>query len=202
MAWSQVATRSSSDTNSEADINQLQDNLDALKGGTPASAPTTTIEDLATDKLAIADIDDSPDNDADTCVSSQWIYNNVSQQTTIAWADWSPSYGASGSMTYNPVTTHTARYIQLGKVVFFFLRASGTTGGTASTSIYFDLPINVNSSQSISVGDCKLIDGSNLSGFTYWVNGSSVVYVEKYDRSNWGIGAGREICVTGCYEVA
>ena len=32
--------------------------------------------------------------------------------------------------------------------------------------------------------------------------GLELVYVEKYDRSNWGIGAGREICVTGCYEVA
>jgi len=62
MAWTQVPTRNTSDPNASADINQLQDNADALKGGTPASAPTTTIEDLADDSglVKASDTDTDP----------------------------------------------------------------------------------------------------------------------------------------------
>jgi hypothetical protein len=79
MAYVQIPGRDENDPNASADINQLNDNIEALKGGTPATAPTTTIEDLATDKLAIADIDDTPADDADTAVSSKWIYDNISK---------------------------------------------------------------------------------------------------------------------------
>lgn len=77
MSYTQLPDRSTSDTNSAADVNQLQDNIEAIKGGTGSTAPTTTIEDLADDKLAIADIDDTPADDADTAVSSKWTYDNL-----------------------------------------------------------------------------------------------------------------------------
>jgi len=47
MTWSEIPNRTGADANSFTDINQLQDNLNALKGGTATTAPTTTIEDLA-----------------------------------------------------------------------------------------------------------------------------------------------------------
>jgi hypothetical protein len=50
MAYSQLPTRTTADTNNSADINQLQLNLDAIKGGTGSTPPTTTIEELATGK--------------------------------------------------------------------------------------------------------------------------------------------------------
>jgi hypothetical protein len=50
MSYSQLPNRSSADVNASADVNTLQDNIEALKGGVGATAPTTTIEDLSTDK--------------------------------------------------------------------------------------------------------------------------------------------------------
>lgn len=50
MAYAQLPTRTTSDTNSAADINQLEANIEALKGGTASVAPTTTIEGLASSK--------------------------------------------------------------------------------------------------------------------------------------------------------
>jgi hypothetical protein len=47
MAYTQVPNRATGDTIPAADVNQLQDNIEALKGGAGATAPTTTIEDLA-----------------------------------------------------------------------------------------------------------------------------------------------------------
>lgn len=54
MAYIQIPTRVANiDANSAADVNQLQDNIEALKGGTASVAPTTTIEDLSADKVPI-----------------------------------------------------------------------------------------------------------------------------------------------------
>jgi len=77
MSYVQVPTRTTADANASADINQLQDNIEAVKGGTPATAPSTDIETLATSKLSVADIDDTPADDADTAVSSKWVFDNL-----------------------------------------------------------------------------------------------------------------------------
>jgi hypothetical protein len=43
MAYSQLTTRTTSDANAAADINQLQANIEALKGGAGSAAPVTTL---------------------------------------------------------------------------------------------------------------------------------------------------------------
>ena len=48
MSYTQVQTRTTDDANSHADINQLQLNIEALKGGVGATSPVTTINDLNT----------------------------------------------------------------------------------------------------------------------------------------------------------
>lgn len=48
MSYTQVATRTTDDANSHADINQLQLNIEALKGGLGTDAPVTTIDALNT----------------------------------------------------------------------------------------------------------------------------------------------------------
>jgi len=50
MSYVQLPERTSADSNSASDANTLQDNIEALKGGVGATAPTTTIEDLSSDK--------------------------------------------------------------------------------------------------------------------------------------------------------
>ena len=66
MAYSQLPNRTSTDTNASADVNTLQDNIEALKGGTGATAPTTTIEDLSTDKADKSNVLELDNTDAFT----------------------------------------------------------------------------------------------------------------------------------------
>lgn len=46
MAYSQLPTRTTSDANASSDVNQLQTNIEALKGGTGSAAPSVTLEDF------------------------------------------------------------------------------------------------------------------------------------------------------------
>lgn len=48
MSYSQLPTRTTDDTNTAADINQLQLNIEALKGGSGSAAPATTLAAVAT----------------------------------------------------------------------------------------------------------------------------------------------------------
>jgi len=49
MAYSQIPTRTTADANSAADVNQLQDNIEAIKGGSGSAAPTDTLESVISD---------------------------------------------------------------------------------------------------------------------------------------------------------
>lgn len=46
MAWTDIPTRTGSNYNVPADVNQLQENIRLLKGGVPATAPASTVKDL------------------------------------------------------------------------------------------------------------------------------------------------------------
>ena len=114
-----------------------------------------------------------------------------------AWTSWTPTYNGSGAMTFTGVSTAYAKYQQIGKRIDFMLEATGTTGGTASNILTFTLPIakaSVTGMFAAQVGDT-----GNLGGFAVLIS-STVVAIEKYDLSNFGIGAGRTIRCAGTYE--
>jgi hypothetical protein len=118
-----------------------------------------------------------------------------------AWDSWTPSYSASGSMTYTSVTTNRAKYLQLGKLVFFTLSATGTTGGTASNAIIATLPVTAAYSPIIFAGGYDDGGGTALTGIGQG-SGTGSLAVSKADKSNFGLGAGRSIYVSGVYEAA
>jgi hypothetical protein len=49
--WQNIADRDTNDPNASSDINQLMENINALKGGVEGNTPTTTVESLKNDKL-------------------------------------------------------------------------------------------------------------------------------------------------------
>jgi len=117
----------------------------------------------------------------------------------LTWTSWVPTYGASGSMTYTSVTTTFAKYIQVGKLVFYQIYASGTTGGTASNQITATLPVAGLSDSR--VGSCIVQDGSgNITGQVFTNATNLLIY--KYDTSNFGLGASRLFIAVGFYEAA
>lgn len=117
------------------------------------------------------------------------------------WADWTPTYGATGAMTYTSVATNRGRYCRIGHLVLFQLACAGTTGGVANVGLTFTAPVapRYTSDRHVS-GACSVYDGGDRAGmFKYQTDR---FYVYKYDYANWGLGANRWIQIQGFYEVA
>lgn len=136
-----------------------------------------------------------------------WLIDNTNgyyqeKADSPTWSDWTPTYGGSSSMTFGTITTHYARYAQVGKIVFFEISATGTTGGTASTDITFTLPVAPkNASSTVFLSFSVFIrDTATASGYGYIDD--TKAYVRRYDSSNWGLGSSRSIRASGHYEIA
>lgn len=130
-----------------------------------------------------------------------FVVEEIARLTT-GWIDWTPSYGATGSMTYTTVTTSQAKYM-LGSdgMATVEIQASGTTGGTASTGITFTLPV-ANQSAGSTLVACGIRDaasGAFISGQVSLTNNNSTATVQRYDGANWGLGTGRFILGTFSY---
>lgn len=117
--------------------------------------------------------------------------------TFTDWTSWTPTYAGSGSMTWTSITTNHALYCQIGKVVFFSIRAQGTFGGTAAATITFTLPITPTQ---VVGGACLIDDGSRVSG--NWLNSGGTALVNRYDATNFSLGTSRGLTVSGCYQVS
>lgn len=113
------------------------------------------------------------------------------------WTSWTPTYTASGLMTISSVTTTYAKYFKLGNLVFFQLEATGTTGGVASTDIYFTLPVNA--IQAAGTFSASVVDTLNI-GASAFLNSTSQVGVRRFDVGVFGVGAGRVIKCMGFYQ--
>lgn len=111
--------------------------------------------------------------------------------------NFTPSYGASGSMTFTSVTTTMAKFVMKGAAVKVWYNFFGTTGGSASNVINATIPIDTSfnaTGADFGGGDLRLNDSAAVSGAQYIDTSSTQrIFVTKYDNSNWGLGAGRAI---------
>jgi hypothetical protein len=107
-------------------------------------------------------------------------------------------------MTYTSVTITRARYAQIGKLVWVHVEATGTTGGTASNSIYVNaLPVaSAATVQQLSVVVVDAgISATRITGYG-GTNGANQLLVRRSDGANFALSAGVLIAITGCYEAA
>jgi hypothetical protein len=120
-----------------------------------------------------------------------------------AWLDWIPTVTAGGSMTVSSVSVVVARYIQIGKMIYFTVRLSMTTGGTADNDILFTLPVATkDTTNTVSVGNGFVTESATVGAFAFSGSSGTVADCRKYDASNFGLGAGKIVAITGHYEVA
>lgn len=112
--------------------------------------------------------------------------------------DWDPD--VRSTMTLTALVVSQARYLQVGKMVWFKLVASFTTGGVASTIVSFDLPIN-QGSDGEEVFNASINDGGNRGATAFTDTGGDLrIVVFRSDGANWGLGASRILRVTGWYQ--
>lgn len=121
------------------------------------------------------------------------------------WFGWTPTYSASGSMTYTSTTTLLARFSTSNKVCVFELACDGTTGGTANNQIYASLPVKQSSNLSGATDNgtaCRIVvGGANAVGLSVFNSDGLRVGFLKSDASNWPLSATNRGYQIGSYEI-
>ena len=114
--------------------------------------------------------------------------------------NWSPrAFGALAPMTYTDggVTVNVAQFSMLGRIITGYIDVSGTTGGTASGGIIFQLPATTANERTRLSVCCVATTGESV-GFIIPQQAASnaVVYVRNW--GNWAIGG--EIGFSGWFD--
>ncbi len=76
-----------------------------------------------------------------TTIVGRYITRAENPEGYPHWFNYTPTYSASGSMTYTSVTTSYAKFNIIGKSVHVVLLATGTTGGTADIALRATPPV-------------------------------------------------------------
>lgn len=114
--------------------------------------------------------------------------------------DWTPTFTGSGSMTFINVTITTARYAQIGKLVYLYLDAEGTVDGTPNKTIIYTLPVTA--AYKIIYGWGAVYDGVTLLARHRIGTDVTKGEVAKDDATNWNAGPSRYVRVGLLYEAA
>lgn len=109
------------------------------------------------------------------------------------WLTFTPTYSVDAPMTYSSVATRTALYQLMHKTFVINLGFGGTTGVTASSSIYATIPLSIYNG----VGNDDYYGGGTTiydSGWKggNWSNvGGNKIPFRRYDSANWNLGASK-----------
>jgi hypothetical protein len=137
MSYTQLPTRTSTDTNSAADVNQLQANIEALKGGTGATAPTTDIESLSSDKADDSEVVHNTGNESIDGVKTFTSFPvTPSSAPTTNYQTANKKYvdDNSGQITYSKYET-TGSYIITDSDGYSHIFVSPGTSGSATITL-------------------------------------------------------------------
>jgi len=129
-------------------------------------------------------------------------YSYANPPDFIYWYNWTPTVTGGGAMTIASVVIALARYNVSGGVFSFEVNLTCTTGGTASTDINIVLPTNVTTVSSNVPCTLVYVDGgSQTVGFGLFNVPGTVVVCRKSGMGNWGLGAGRQLIVSGFCQI-
>jgi len=115
------------------------------------------------------------------------------------WFNYTPTYGAGGSMTFGSVTTNVGEFAICGMTTICYVYATGTTAGTASSTITYTLPVACNYGATALLGAAWAYDSGRLTA-TFENANTTTIRVYKHDSSNWGLGATKEIAARVIYK--
>jgi len=104
--------------------------------------------------------------------------------------NWTPTYSASGSMTYTSVTKVFAIYnISASGLLTGQFKFYGTTGGTASTFIKFTYPVAKSSTidDYAAVGSCSTELNAGSAGVIQYEVSSSSLVIRLYNSANYSL---------------
>lgn len=143
---------------------------------------------------------------ANSIVVAWWDGTNyrTPYERSTPWVDWTPTYSASGSMTFTSVTKGFAYYKVNGKSCSFHIFAFGTTGGTASNALYASAPFTAFATSDSYKFPANVRDASSgfqVPGLGYTASSGTLLAFSKEDLSNFTLGATRVINGSGTYRI-
>jgi hypothetical protein len=119
------------------------------------------------------------------------VGTRLTAQTNLAgaYASWTPTITASGSMTVSSPTIVYATFIRFGPFVHLAGYVSCVLGGTASNTVSITLPVNA-----ASVGGTQAITGFFSSGANNFAagyagigNGASTLFIQPNNNANFAL---------------
>lgn len=123
----------------------------------------------------------------------------------ISFSSWTPTLTASDSMTLTSTSIVSAKYFQIGKLVFFKLHITGTIGGTPAANIYATLPVNA-ATTLVEQFAAEVIDGDGtaLTSPSARIHDTTAKLniLKTHAGSNYTAGAAFATRVSGFYEAA
>lgn len=127
---------------------------------------------------------------ANSAITDNYVSYEVSPLEFPAYINWTPSYSASGSMTYGSVTTDIARFTLNGGLCTAQIQSHGTVGGTPSFALRASLPITASNRYAINGGGIGFDNGTSLGCVCGNLNTASttVLDVYKITGANWTAG--------------
>ncbi len=170
--------------------------------GSTATAHTLAIDGLPSPKN-IVNNEDSTNPTLGTWVAGalmELVYDGTNFRITNdpgGMLTWTPTVTGSGSMTISSVVVQEARYRKRGKNMTIWVDLVFTTGGTASTLVYFTKPVNSSGTGSVqNVQTAFVSDAGNLWGYviTEPSAGNNLFAVaSNTSGANYTLGANRQI---------
>jgi hypothetical protein len=127
--------------------------------------------------------------------------NTLVQRPTFEtrWLDYQPAYSANGAMTFTTVTTNIARYKLDEETLNAWVKATGTTGGTANTQIIATMPFEASQ---VALAPQGWGSAAGLAARVSVIAGTpDLMVVSKYDLANYALSAGTTISGQVVYEV-
>jgi len=103
------------------------------------------------------------------------------------WLSATPTYSAGASMTYTSVTTNYCKYKLIGNVVIFKFKSTGTTGGSASTTIRFTVPVTIAANGVGNQTSCAIADSGVKVGVVWDVGNGTGMDIYRYDGANYSL---------------
>lgn len=184
--------------------NQITTQADGLDVRPVAVTDTSTIDFTLTpasgSQTLTGSVKVSADANNNISAHADGIY--APSVSTLAWTDWVPTFGGTGSMTYTSTTLRYARYLQIGKVVYVQIGVTGTVGGTPDTGLTFTLPINSVAAATSKFGHAFINNGGYAVGHILVPTASATAQAIKADLTAWSAGASREFYSNFFYEVS
>lgn len=111
-----------------------------------------------------------------------------------------PIVSGLGGMNISGLAVQEARFQQTGNVVTVYVAVTFTTGGTPSPYVLISTPVAPVGPPDGGLLTASITDGGQVDGSAI-LNGA-YFQVSKYNGTNWGIGPGRGIILSGSYRAA